>query len=549
MKPLPIGIHDFKEIIESNCFYVDKTNFIKDFLTNRTKVTLFTRPRRFGKTLNMSMLSYFFDIQNAKENKKLFYGLNIEKAESWKEQGQYPVIFVSFKDVKKNTLKESIDEVYQIIFSVLNKESYIYEKLPRGSKKIFDNLFDNRDSIFLNNSLKYLSQFLYEYYNKKVIVIIDEYDTPIISAHENGYYTEAIKFFRDLYSAVMKDNIYLQFGAMTGIVRVAKEGIFSGLNNPDVYTILEEKFANSFGLTENDVYSALKEYNLESNIEGVKTWYNGYKFANYELYNPWSIIKYLNTQKLDAYWVNTSDNYLIKEVLNISNKDIYTDLVDLFNGKEIDKYIDKEMVFEDLDDQDSLWTLLLFSGYLTIVKETNIKEKYTLKIPNNEIYAFFKKSFMKTFIKNKSSYFNDVLESLKNGIITGSDSFEDKLKDIFLTYMSYYDAKNDENSYHNFILGITVGFAGEYITHSNIESGKGRPDLILQPIENSKTGYIFEFKIADSVENLDKKLDEGIKQIVDNYYGNFLYKNGIGNIIGIAIAFCGKELKVKYKML
>ncbi|MDR3260000.1 MAG: AAA family ATPase, partial [Fusobacteriaceae bacterium] len=253
MRALPIGISDFKEMIESDYFYADKTNLINKLLINKVKVTLFTRPRRFGKTLNMSMLRYFFDIRAAEENKRLFKGLNIEKTDAWVEQGKYPIIFVSFKDIKVNSVDKNINEIYKIVFNILIEKNYIYEKLSRGNKKIFDDLLNNRDSIFLNNAFKYLSQFLYEYYNKKVIIIIDEYDTPIISAYANKYYDEAIEFFKNFYSSALKDNEYLQFAVMTGIMRVAKEGIFSGLNNLMVDTILDKNYEDYFGLSENDV--------------------------------------------------------------------------------------------------------------------------------------------------------------------------------------------------------------------------------------------------------------------------------------------------------
>jgi hypothetical protein len=336
---------------------------------------------------------------------------------------------------------------------------------------------------------------------------------------------------------------------MTGIMRVAKEGIFSGLNNLDIYTILDEKFADSFGLTENDVNNALKEYELTDNIDNVKEWYNGYKFGNYEIYNPWSIIKYLNTKKLDAYWVNTSDNYLINEVLNISDESIYKALESLFNGDKIEKFINVNLTFDRVGFQRYLWLLLLFSGYLTVEGDKNEHGEYSLKIPNKEIYTFFKDAFIEKLTVGEPECFIGLLKALKKENIKGVDSFEYNLKKIFLSNISYHDITNKENFYHVFMLGITVGFENEYKAYSNIESGKGRPDLVLKPINKSKTGYIFEFKIADSIENFDKKLDEGIKQIEDKNYKTLLSEDGVQHILGIAIVFCGKELKISYKNL
>jgi hypothetical protein len=347
----------------------------------------------------------------------------------------------------------------------------------------------------------------------------------------------------------MKDNDYLHFAVMTGIMRVAKEGLFSGLNNLKVDTILNKNYEDYFGLSENDVDEALKEYKLKDNIDEVKEWYNGYLFGNKEIYNPWSIINYLDERELGAYWINTSDNHLIKKVLKDSNNEVYNDLMNLLNGEKVTKNIDAEMVFGDLKGQDSLWTLLLFSGYLTIVEKIQIGE-YTLKIPNREIFSFFKKSFIDEFTGKSSHYLNKLLDSLReSNIMDENSSFEEILKKIFLSHISYHDGTNKENFYHAFMLGITVGFEMEYRTHSNLESGKGRPDLILKPINKSKTGYIFEFKVSDSEENLDKKLDEAIKQITDKKYKTLLSEDGIKDILGIAIAFCGKELKVKYEVL
>ncbi|MDR3259085.1 MAG: AAA family ATPase [Fusobacteriaceae bacterium] len=441
MNKLPIGIEDFKKIIEEHYFYIDKTSLISRILINGAEVTLFTRPRRFGKTLNMSMLYHFFDIKNGDANKPLFKNLDIEKSEYYYEQGQNPVIFISMKDVKKGTLEECKNEVYKIILNHLNKISFIYDSLSGINKKIFDDLSDNRDSIFLDTSLKYLSQFLYEYYEKKVILLIDEYDAPILSAYDENYYNDAIKFFKSLYSSALKTNEYLKFGVMTGITRVAKEEIFSDLNNLDVDTILDKFYNDYFGLTEKEVINALKEYDLQKNIESVKEWYNGYRFGNAEVYNPWSIIKYLKNKELESYWVNTSGNILINKLLNISNNEILKTLLELFSGKNIKKHIEKDMSFDNIMEQNKLWTLLLYSGYLTVYGEPLGDGYYLLKIPNKEIYSYFKTLFIDKFIGLDSPLLQDLSINLKLKKIKGENSFESTLKKIFLSKISYYDVE------------------------------------------------------------------------------------------------------------
>lgn len=396
MKKLPIGKSDFKKIREDNYYYVDKSLLIHEILDVGAEVTLFTRPRRFGKTLNMSMLYSFFDIKNSNDNRNLFKGLDIEKSEYFSMQGQYPVIALSFKDLKSSTWDDCYKNLQDLIKDIFRANIHIYEKLDAMDKKEFDNIREKSQKSNFAFSLKYLSQLLYEYYNKEVIILIDEYDTPIISAYSNNYYKEAMEFFRNFYSAAMKDNDHLQLGVMTGILRVAKEGIFSGLNNLDVDTILNKRYCKYFGLTENDVNEALRDYNLENEIDSIREWYNGYLFGDINIYNPWSIIKYLNTKNIEAYWVNTSDNFLINKVLNISDDRNYDELVDLFNGNSIRKYISNDISFDNLKGQNSLWALMLFSGYLTIENEKTENEDYLLKIPNKEIYSFFEKSFIVT---------------------------------------------------------------------------------------------------------------------------------------------------------
>ena len=312
-KGIGVGIEDFKKIIEEDCYYFDKTNYIEELLKDRTEIKLFTRPRRFGKTLNMTTLKYFFDVKNAEENRKLFKDLYIEKSEYFKEQGQYPVIFITMKDLKKNTWEQMYFAAKSLISNLYNEFEYIREKLNEIEKEKFYKIWSKSEDGDYDNSLRLLSEYLYNYYQKKVVLLIDEYDNPLIVANQNGYYKEAINFYRNLYSSALKTNSNLKMGVLTGIVQVAKEGIFSGLNNVITYNILGNDFETFFGLSEEEVENSLKYFELEYEIEEVKKWYDGYKFGNSEVYNPWSIINYLSDRKLQVYWVNTIGKFLVSE--------------------------------------------------------------------------------------------------------------------------------------------------------------------------------------------------------------------------------------------
>ena len=390
-KRLGLGVDDFKKIRTLDYYYIDKTKFIEDILLDGADIKLFCRPRRFGKTLNMSTLRYFFDIENREENRKLFDGLYIENSPMISEQGMYPVIFISMKgigglnwEVTFNSLKSKIKELFrEYIFLTDSLDKYTLMEFEKYLTSDFDEALSK-------NSLKFLTEILYKYYNKKVIVLIDEYDSPIISAYEHGYYNEVINFFKGFYGNVLKTNEYLHMGVLTGIVRVAQAGIFSDLNNIENYTILNDEYSQYFGLLEDEVEKALQDYDVSYKLDKVKSWYNGYKFGDFEVYNPLSILKFLKTKKLEAYWINTSGNTLIKELLKNSDKTVFDTLNNLFNGKETVVYISQSITLGNNLSSDDLWELLLFSGYLTI-KEKIDMNTYFVRIPNNEIMTFFKK--------------------------------------------------------------------------------------------------------------------------------------------------------------
>ncbi len=390
MRKIPIGVEDFKMIMSENYYYADKTKFIENIVNDGAIVKLFTRPRRFGKTLNMSMLKYFFDVEKAEENRKLFNGLYIENSPVMEEQGKYPVIFISMKDIKGNSFQELKNKLKTELSNLYDEYKYIRESLNERDIEIFNDIWKRKDADY-GDSLNFLSGILQEYYNEKVVVLIDEYDAPIIAAYEHGYYDEAITFFKGLYSSVLKTNSNLKMGVMTGIVRVAQAGIFSDLNNLIVYTILDKEYSEYFGLTEDEVTNSLDYYDLEYNIEKVKEWYDGYRFGITEVYNPWSILNYISRKELKAYWVNTSSNVVIREMLKKTGGNAFSILEDLFNKKDVMVTVSNSITLGKNLAPSEVWELLLFSGYLT-VKESINEDKYIVRIPNQEILSFFKKT-------------------------------------------------------------------------------------------------------------------------------------------------------------
>ena len=544
MKRIGIGVSDFKKIIEEEFYYFDKTSFIDEIIQDGAEVKLFTRPRRFGKTLNMSMLKYFFDIKGAEENRKLFKGLYIEKTESYKEQGQYPVIFLSLKDLKARTWKEMQEKIVVTLSDFFSEYQYILEKLNENDTNKFKKVLIGEANLSnLGTILKFLTKILYEKYNKKVIVLIDEYDSPLVSAYLNGYYEKTKDFFKTFYSSVLKDNNYLQMGVLTGIIRVIKAGIFSDLNNLITYTILSDIYTDSYGLTEEEVEKSLKDYEIESEITNVKDWYDGYRFGDSEVYNPWSILNFLKFKELRAYWVDTSGNDLINDVLKQITKDTIRALERLFDGEGLRQNISGTSDLSKLLNENELWELLLFSGYLTIEEKIDQKN-YILRLPNKEVKELFKDSFLEKYF-GRGNKLSDLMEALIENRI---EDYEENLQEILLTSVSYNDTKKgNEAFYHGLIMGMGLYLEGEYITKSNIESGLERYDFLIEPKNKSKRAFIIEFKSTDSVEKLEEISKKALQQIEDKKYDVSLKQNGIKEITYIGIAFCGKEIKISYK--
>ena len=558
-KRLPIGVSDFKEIITKNYYYFDKTKFIENILDDGSKVKLFTRPRRFGKTLNISMLRYFFDVKNKEENRKLFEGLNISKSEYFSEQGNHPVISISFRNYDEENWENGFKSIRSVIKRLYGDYKFLTEKMDDIEIEEFNSVRRGLDSVEWEATLLNLSKYLYEYYGKKVIILIDEYDQPIINSYIKGYYDKVISFFKTFYGLVLKDNEYLEMGIMTGILRVAKENIFSGLNNIKVHSILNKRFTEYFGILETEVEDALKDFGLEYDLLDVQKWYNGYLFGDTKVYNPWSIINFLDEKRLGAYWVNTSGNALIHLYLQKLKDEIFEDFSKLLNQKNISKRINDNMTFGNLEAnfEKNIWNLFFHSGYLTLAEEYNMmKKNVTVKIPNNEILEMFSEMFIEVYFKD-SENFLDMTDALKNGDI---EKFKLELNKILLENTGIFDVSGTykEQFYHGLMLGIILILKNEYEITSNGFAGKGRYDLLLKPknILNGKEGIIFELKILNSSENLSNdKIHEkltneceiALKQIEEKKYVSVLKNAGVEKILKIGIAFLGKEFEIKYE--
>lgn len=546
MRKIGIGVSDFKDIIEQEYFYVDKTKFIEEISENGAIVQLITRPRRFGKTLNMSMLRYFYDISGKDTNRKLFKNLYIENSATIEEQGKYPVIFISFKDIKALTIEEMYSQVRTLISEIYDNYKFLRENLDERDRVIFDKIWTEDKSGNYFNSLKQLAKYLKEYYNQDVILLIDEYDTPMVSAYENGYYDEIKSFFTGLFGSALKENPALKKAVLTGIMRISKENIFSGLNNIRVNTILESDFSQYFGLTEREVENSLVEYGLEARLDEVQKWYNGYIFGGVRVYNPFSITNFLDRKKIMPYWVNTSSNSLINKVLKEANSSIFEELSRLFQRKTISKTIDIYSNFNELNSPEQIWYLLTNSGYLTPVEEIDFG-KYSIRIPNEEVHYFFERDFISHFLGSIDN-FDKTLEYLLSGDL---EDFSYELESIMESNVSCFDftSKSKESHYHVFILGMLLGLRRKYYIHSNREGGRGRYDLVVEPMDKSKNGLVIEFKVARSKEELLSSSEEALKQIEEKNYTRELKMRGIKRVVLVGISFYQREFKAVGKVI
>lgn len=552
MKDLPIGISDYKQLIDENYYYVDKTLFVKDVMEKGGAVALIPRPRRFGKTINLSMLRYFFEKTDT-DTSYLFNDKAIWQEQKYKAmQGQYPVIFLSFKDIKEETWEQAYTKIAAIIGLEFKRHQYLTANLGPHDLENFTNLTEGQSSeVNLHMSLFWLTQLLHQHYKKRVIVLIDEYDAPVQTAYLNNYYDKMVNLIRALLSTVMKDNSFLERGVLTGILRTAKEGIFSGLNNLTVNALNGPYFSSSFGLTEVEVKLLLKDQKLSAIFEDVRAWYDGYMFGKTMIYNPWSVIQcafYRGDFK--SYWLNTSDNKLIKRLLTIADDSVKTELQLLLEEQPVVKEIDEGIVFPGIEKHNrAIWSLLLWAGYVTYSKQELIEgiTYCTLKIPNKEIKILYTSLLRDIF---ESSMTPDKTKVILQALITGeTELFGALLQEFIINSMSSYDLPSNEpeKSYHLFVLGLLVLLSDSYQVKSNRESGFGRYDIMLIPRKPSKIGIIIEFKKVASYkkETIKTAADTALEQIQQRNYAQELKDHGVKDILFLGIAFEGKTVLVK----
>lgn len=549
MCKMPIGIENFRELIEGNYYFVDKTLFIKELLDSRSKVTLFTRPRRFGKTLSMSMLKEFFDINAADSD--IFDGLKISYAgkQYMQHQGKYPVIFLSMKAVAAGGYAETFALLKAIVARLYRQYGFLEKSaaISDDEKKYYVKVRQGNELCGyadLTLSLGNLSNMLYRHYGIKPIVLIDEYDAPVQYAWEKGFYDEMISFMRQFYSEALKGNEALEFAVLTGVLRIAKESIFSGLNNLRICSVTSKAYNTSFGFTEEEVSGMAADLQHEDKLPELKDWYDGYNFASADIYNPWSVIQYFQEGcKAGAYWVNTSGNGIIRQMLEGMEQEQAEDLHSLMEWKIVAKQVSEGVIYEDIGkNSDDLYTLLLNAGYLKCVRVRDdlYGQEAELKIPNKEIYSLFGREILANMMSGGAvSGLRKMLDAMLLGNVR---TFESVLATIVRNNVSCYDAANGESFYHGMMLGFCVLLKDTHLVESNRESGYGRFDLALMPVDGRYYGVILEFKRAEDEAHLEAKALEALAQIEDLSYIAEFEKRRINKVWKYGIAFCGKRV-------
>jgi hypothetical protein len=554
-KKLPIGISDFKRLIDEDCAYVDKTLLIQEVVEKGTNVALIPRMRRFGKTLNLSMLRYFFE-EGEQDTGYLFKNFNIWKDEKYRKmQGQYPVIFLSFKDIKYASWEKTFEAMQELISKEFQRHRYILEGdllFPEEREDYLKIIRKEAKEALLAASLLRLTEWMHRYYKKKVIVLIDEYDTPAHTAYVGKYYETFISFLRNWLSGGLKDNVCLERGVLTGILRIAKESIFSGLNNISTFTVMQETFCDKFGLLESEVAKLLQDYGLQSRLSEIKKWYNGYHIGSCKgIYNPWSVLKCIEANgALASYWVNTSDNALMKQLITQGSDDLKADMETLLRGEVIGRKIEEGIIFSELEQSpNSIWSVLLYSGYLTIDAVPDYGSPCLLRIPNIEVNELYKSIILDWFGKsiNQNKY-----KLLLSSLITGDiDTFSQIFKEFLLSSVSVFDlpAEESEKIYHAFILGMLIGLKDTYEVRSNRESGLGRYDVMLIPKNVNDLGIIMEFKKISPFKKMDLEtaVASALKQIEEKNYAQEFLDRGIDRILYLGLAFEGKNVLIGHK--
>ena len=546
LKKIPIGEDDFKRLIENNNYYVDKTRLIEDILTRGSLVNLFPRPRRFGKTLTISMLDNYFNIKKKEVNKNLFKGLEIEKSskEIQKEKGKYPVISLNLKEIKAENWELEFNLLKNIISKLYYDHIEVQEVLNETEKRDYNAiLLKMADEAVYQLSLKNLSQYLMRLYKERVIILIDEYDAPIEKGYIEGFYDEVIDFMRNFFGAALKTNDALKFACITGILRVSKESIFSGLNNIDIYSILNEQYSEYFGFLPEEVDKILEEYGMKDRKEDIKKWYDGYNFGGTEIYNPWSILKAISRKEIDYYWTNTGGTDILEEILKKSSSIIKQELEQLLIGEIIKVKLDENIVYSEISgSRENIYNFMLMSGYLTVEKierEGKYKIGY-LKIPNLEVEVAFENMINRWFQEKTGR--EEIIKLQKALLEERKEMVEELLNSLMEKSMSYFD--NAENFYHGFVLGLMVDMGKDYVVLSNRESGFGRYDMKIEKMDKS-VGAILEFKTVKEDEKMEEEAQNALEQINNNKYYLEMKEKGITNILRYGIAFNNKKAVVR----
>lgn len=555
-----IGIQNFEKMISENSFYIDKTDFIRQWWESKDDVTLITRPRRFGKTLNMNMLERFFSVEYAGQG-KIFESLSIWKDEKYQTlQGTLPVLSLSFADVKANTFALAREKICMLIREVYRRHDYL---LTGGSLREGEKLFFHRTSAEMTDSeaaysLRNLSGYLSDYYGNRVIILLDEYDTPLQEAWVYGYWHEMAEFIRGLFNSTFKTNPHLERAVMTGITRVSKESIFSDLNHLAVVTSTSEAYADCFGFTEKEVFAALEECGIQDKCTEVKKWYDGFTFGKCrDIYNPWSIINFLKTQKFSTYWANTSSNGLVDQLIREGSAEIKLSMESLLKGDHLYKELDEQIIFDQLDsDENAIWSLLLASGYLKaeshMLNEETGADLYELALTNKEVQIMFRRMIRKWF-SGSGTVYNSFIKALLQDDV---DSMNAYMNRVALSTFSYFDSGRNpsmetqpERFYHGFVLGLSVELAGRYVITSNRESGFGRYDVMIEPKSETDPAMIMEFKVRDAgtEASLEETAEAALKQIEERRYEAALWSKGVpeGQIRKYGFAFEGKQVLIK----
>ena len=553
MHGIGLGESDFRALRTMKDYYIDKTMYIKDIIDNRSKVILVTRPRRFGKTLNMSMLRYYFDCSQ-KDNKELFEGLKImEQGEEYTSKlGYYPCIYLTLKDAGLLSYEMMIMQLKTIMMELYYENRYLLEDadMAPGEKNLFNKILSaEANEVELINCVKILSKILSNYYNKPVILFLDEYDVPLQAAYVYGYYDKAVNFFKMFYGITFKDNQYLQKTVLTGVSRVAKESIFSGANNFKVFTVLDDEFSDDFGITEKEMDKIIEDFEVQDEKEEIKKWYDGYIIGHTEgIYNPWSILNYLKNKELKPYWVNTSSNDLIKLILK-NSATVKEKIEQLLRDEEIEVPINLETVIVGIEQNEkNIWGLLLGTGYLKVTGVVDLAMGvYKVKIPNYEIKFLFQNIIRDWF--NDKVIGNNLNTILKDLVTLKLDEFEQKFKVLVRQMFSFMDVGENtaENFYHAFVLGMLVGLKDNYYVKSNRESGYGRYDIMLEPKDKNGNSFIMEFKVyrEEKEKDINDTIENAKKQIEKRKYEENLQEKGFTNITKMVFAFRGKEVKMQ----